>query len=198
MPLPTPEPVEIVLVDAEPSLVLLPGTDGPGDAFLVPAYRFTADDGGQVDLPAVADEALAGPPPTEVTVPETMPPEPVPEPDPQPDPCEVLEEGDSSGTTHTIQTCPTPNEVPPTIGVGYHVDLDLSCPVLRFADDLWINDDGTVEGWSTEGEPFEGGTFTLDDTDHGTFVGDEAGTKVAEFRRLGPAEDVFCEPMSRP
>ena len=60
-PPPEPEPFEITLVDAERSLVLLPAIDGSADAYLVPAYRFTAEDGGIVDLPAVADEALAGP-----------------------------------------------------------------------------------------------------------------------------------------
>ena len=69
VPLPEPEPVEIVLVDAEPSLVLLSAIDGSTDAYLVPGYRFTDADGGRVDLPAVADEALTGPPSTETTVP---------------------------------------------------------------------------------------------------------------------------------
>ena len=103
--LPEPQPLEVVLVDAEPSLVLLPANDGSADAYLVPAYRFTAEDGGTVDLPAVADEALAGPSTTETTVPDTVEPAPVPVPEPQP--CEVLEEADGSGTTHTVQTCPT-------------------------------------------------------------------------------------------
>jgi hypothetical protein len=39
--------------------------------------------------------------------------------------------------------------------------------------------------------------FTLDAADHGTFVGDAAGTLVAEFRALGPGEDIFCMPQPR-
>src|SRR5687768_17819660 len=37
---------------------------------------------------------------------------------------------------------------------------------LDFAGDLWINEDGTVHGWHKDGEPFEGGMFTLDAVDH--------------------------------
>jgi hypothetical protein len=196
-PMPLPQPVEIVLVDAEPSLLPLPGTDGRGDAYLVPAYRFTAEDGGQVDLPAVADEALAGPPPTEVTIPETVPPDPVPEPEPQPDPCEVLEEEDSSGTTHTIQPCPPDVDVL-EIGQGYQVDIDVQCLGFLLGGRVWVPVDAEeVTAWARPGEPFEGGTFTLDTDEHGTFVGDAAGTKVADFRALGPAEDIFCSPRAR-
>jgi hypothetical protein len=204
VPVPEPAPVAVVLVDAERSLVLLPANDGSRDAYLVPAYRFTAEDSGEVDLPAVADEALAGSSSTETTVPDTV--LPPPEPLPEPQPCEVLEEGDASGTTHTAQTCPPPDQDPavlgegeePAVGVAYYVDIDLSCEALAFADALWWNDDGTVHGWFKAGETHEGGTFTLDSEDHGTFVGDAAGEKVAEFRRLQPNEDVFCTPEPRP
>ena len=58
-------------------------------------------------------------------------------------------------------------------------------------------DDEEVAGWADPGERHEGGTFTLDAEDHGTFVGDAAGTLVAEFRTLGPAEDIFCTPEPR-
>ena len=111
VPIPEPQPLEIVLVDAEHSLVVLPANDASGDVYLVPAYRFTAEDGGQVDLPAVADEALTGSPTTtETTVPDTVLPPPRPS-IPEPQPCEVLEEQDpESATTHTIQTCPPPDE----------------------------------------------------------------------------------------
>jgi hypothetical protein len=198
-PVPDPQPVEMVLVDAERSLVLLPATDGSRDAYLVPAYRFTTEDGGTVDLPAVADEALSGSETTQTTVPETVEPQPVPEPEPQP--CQVLEEGDASGTTHTVQTtCPTPDDDALEIGgKGYYVDVDVECAGGSFAlgGRIWITDDEDVGGWADPGERHEGGTFTLDAEDHGTFVGDASGTLVAGFRTLGPAEDIFCTPEPR-
>ena len=197
-PVPEPQPVEIVLVDAEPSLSLLPANDGSGDAYLVPAYRFTAEDGGTVDLPAVADEALTSSVTTETTVPDTVVPEPEPQPEPQP--CEVLEEADASGTTHTVQTCPTLNEDALEIGgEGYYVDVDVECAGGSFAlgGRIWITDDEDVAGWADPGERHEGGTFTLDAEDHGSFVGDASGTLVAEFRTLGPVEDIFCQPEPR-
>jgi hypothetical protein len=200
-----PQPLEVVLVDAEPSLVVLPANDGSADAYLVPAYRFTAKDGSTVDLPAVADEALAGPGTTETTVPDTAVTEPVPVPEPQP--CQVLEEGDDTGTTQTMQTCPTPNPEPgtlpkgekPAIGVGYYVDVDTQCAGGSFVlgTDIWVTDNAEVASWADPGERHEGGTFTLDTDDHGTFVGDAAATKVAEFRALGPAEDILCAPAPR-
>ena len=47
-----------------------------------------------------------------------------------------------------------------------------------------------MAGWADPGERHEGGIFTLDAVDHGTFVGDTAGNLVAEFRALGPAADI--------
>jgi hypothetical protein len=191
IPPPEPQPVEMVLVDAERSLVLLPANDGTGDAYLVPAYRFTSADGGTVDLPAIADEALAGPATTETTVADTVEPAPVPVPEPQP--CEVLEEQDpESATTHTVQTCPTPNEDPrvlaegeePAIGVGYYVDAEVTdahCTwlVVELGDQVWwtpgyYKDD--LYGWS---QPTEGGTFTIHDDGTADFVGDAEKTKTA-------------------
>ena len=124
-PAPTPEPVEVVLVDAEPTLVLLAANDGSTDAYLVPGYRFTDADGGRVDLPAVADESLTTPPTTEPSVPETpILPDPGGKPPVDPQPCgPPLVEEDASGTTHTVQ--PDPDCVDPelAIGVGYYVDV---------------------------------------------------------------------------
>ena len=54
-----------------------------------------------------------------------------------------------------------------------------------------------MAGWADPGERHEGGTFTLDAVDQGTFVGDAAGTLAAEFRPLGPAEDYSCTPEPR-
>ena len=204
-PLPEPEPLELTLVDAERSLVLLPAADGSADAYLVPAYRFTAEDGGQVDLPAVADEALTGTPSTEITVPDTIV-EP-PEPGPVPQPCDVLEEGDASGTTHTVQTCPPPDEdattlgegEEPAVGVGYYVDIDKECGGGSFVlgSDTWISTNDAPFSWGDRSERWEGGTFTLDAADHGRFQGDAAATKVGEFRTLQPNEDIFCTPEPR-
>ena len=198
-PVPAPEALEVVLVDAERSLVLLPSNDGSGDAYLVPAYRFTVADGGTVDLPAVADEALSGPATTETTVPDTTEPAPVPVPEPLP--CEVLEEQDpGTETTHTIQTCPTPEDDLLQIGGdGYYVDVDVECAGGSFVlgGRVWVTEDEAVAGWADPGERHEGGTFTLDAEDHGTFVGDAAGTLTAEFRTLGPNEDIFCQPQPR-
>ena len=163
-PVPDPAPVEILLVDAERSLVLLPANDGSADAYLVPAYRFTADDGGTVDLPAVADEALSGSSTTQTTGPDTIEPPPVPEPEEQP--C-VLEEADSTGTTHTIQTCGTddPQRLPPgeapVVGVGYYVDVDFECTGFLLGDQVWVPADDVVADWERPGERYEGGIFTL-------------------------------------
>ena len=119
--------------------------------------------------------------------------------------CEVLEEGDGTGTTHTIQPCPH-RRAPaarqgeePVLGVGYYVDIDFECgTAFLLGGQSWITDDAEVAGWADPGERHEGGMFTLDAADHGTFVGDADGTLVAEFRPLGPAEDIFCTPEPRP
>jgi hypothetical protein len=66
-----PEPVDVVLHDAELVLVQLPSFDGSGDSYLLSGYRFTGDDGHIAEVAAVDDESLA---PT-TTVPETMVPE---------------------------------------------------------------------------------------------------------------------------
>ena len=212
-PMPDPEPVEVVLTDAEQILLLLPPDDGASGAYLVPGYRMTSDDGHIAEVAAVTDELLS---PT--TVPETrVPAEPeepvVTEPGPTTD-CDVLVEDDGSGTTHTTQPCPPATTVPaddpqalapgeaPEVGVPYYVDVDLSCAggafVLGQRDGIqliWVLEKGDTSTWSTG---HEGGTFTLDAEDHGTFVGDWEGTKQATFRLLGPAEDIFCTPQPRP
>jgi hypothetical protein len=82
----------------------------------------------------------------------------------------------------------------PVIGVGYYVDIDFECRGFVLGDQVWILDDASSADWEQPGERWEGGIFTLDAKDHGTFVGDAARTKVAGFRTLGPAEDIFCTP----
>lgn len=180
-----PEPVEVTLTKAEPVLTPLPASDGSGDVYLVPGYRFSNVDGVVVDVAAVADDSLA---PT-TTVPDTTNSSAVT----PPSKCETLVEGDGSGTTHTIQTCPQPAEPrrlepgqTPEIGVGYYVDVNTHCGMLVFADRWWATDSSTPLPWST---PTEGGTFTLSSADAGTFVGDAEGTKTAEFTARGPASD---------
>jgi len=156
IPYPEPEPIEVTLTDAELVLTLLPAYDGSGDAYLVPGYRFSNADGVIVDVPAVDDDSLA---PT-TTVPDQ--PEPVP-PAIEPAPVDptILEPGQT-----------------PELGVGYYVDVDVECADLVLGGQSWTLEKGDLAGWST---PHEGGTFTLDTPDHGTFVGDAAAEKTATF-----------------
>jgi hypothetical protein len=207
-PLPEPEPLEIVLVDAEPALVLLAANDGSADVYLVPGYRFTDADGGPVDLPAVADEALTGTPETTVP-PESIVPDPGGKPAVDPQPCgEVLVQEDESGTTHTVQPNPdcvdpgpatlAPGEEP-KIGVGYYVDAQVTddhCTwlVVELGGVVWwtpgyYTDD--LFGWS---QPTEGGTFTLTSESEAEFVGDADRTKVATLVPYdGDGERPVCE-----
>ena len=96
------------------------------------------------------------------------------------------------GTTGSGST-PAPGETP-VVGVPYYVDVDVECRAFRLGDQVFMLDEGDTAGWST---PHEGGMFTLDTPDHGTFTGDSAGTKTATFRVPGPAEDIFCSPRPR-
>ncbi len=178
--------MKVTLTKADPVLTTLPASDGSGDVYLVPGYRFSNADGVTVDVAAVADDSLA---PT-TTAPDTTNSSGVT----PPTTCETAVEGDGSGTTHTIQTCPQPAEPrrlepgqTPEIGVGYYVDVNTHCGVLVFADRWWATDSSTPLPWST---PTEGGTFTLSSPDGGTFVGDSEGTKTADFTARGPAADV--------
>jgi hypothetical protein len=203
-----PAAIEVLLVDAEPALVLLGAVDGSRDGYLVPAYRFTDADGGTVDLPAVADAALTTSPPT--TDPRREEPEP---PEPPADPCGTpLVEEDPRGTTLTVQPdtgCAVPEPQPepapladgeePAVGVGYYVDVDTTCEAFELGGTVWILDEGDVSDWADPGERHEGGTFTLDAADHGTFVGDHQGMLTATFRRPAVNEDRgTCTPLPRP
>jgi hypothetical protein len=119
--------------------------------------------------------------------------------------CEVLTEEDASGSTHTVQSCPpTTSTVPgteprplepgeaPAVGVPYHVDVDVACGAFELGGEIWTLEQGDLTDWST---PHEGGTFTLDSPDHGTFVGDADGTKRATFAT--GIEGDGCQPTPR-
>jgi hypothetical protein len=60
-PAPESEPVEVPVTDAEVVLVSIPSWDDTG-TYLVPGYRFTADDGSDPMVPAVSDDVLEPPP----------------------------------------------------------------------------------------------------------------------------------------
>jgi hypothetical protein len=60
-PVPVPEPVEVAVTDAEVVLVSVPSWDDTG-TYLVPGYRFTAEDRSEPLVPAVTDDMLAPPP----------------------------------------------------------------------------------------------------------------------------------------
>jgi hypothetical protein len=197
VPEPAPDPglppaggaIEVVLVDAEPSLVLLGALDGSADAYLVPAYRFTAEDGTTVDLPAVADEALTGAGQPDPGTPDTTdtsatpPPPDTVEPNPKPtEPCEVLVEGDASSTTHTLQ--PAPGCAPQgtvELGVAYDVRVISHCGHIADHDGRWWS---TVEVVTDLGA--DAGTLTLESRDLGVFEGNGL---TADFEARGPAED---------
>ena len=98
-------PAEVVLVDAEVVLLTMAATDGTDATYLVPGYRFTDESGGRVDLPAVADEAVA---PTSTTTLSTA--------------TTVPAETTSIPTTST--TAPEPEPGGLELGVGYYVDID--------------------------------------------------------------------------
>ncbi len=199
-PMPEPEPLEIVLVDAEPALLLLPANDGSRDAYLVPAYRFTDADGGRVDLAAVADESLTAPQTTVTEVPETpILPDPGGKPPVDPQPCgSPLVAEDDRSTTHTVQPNPDCLDPEAAIGVEYYVD------VLPIVHCNWISVEFGGRWWWADGipteeimqwsQPTEGGTLTLLDEGHAEFVGDAQRTKVATLvPYTGPGGRPLCD-----
>jgi hypothetical protein len=178
-----PEPVEVVLHEAERVLVQLPSFDGTGDSYLLSGYRFTGDDGHIAEVAAVDDESLAPTPPPDTTVPTAE--------------CETLVEQDASGTTHTVNPCPPATEPAdpelrplaegeqPQVGVAYYVDVQVmtghcSWISAEVADRWWWAELSNEElaHWST---PTEGGSFTLVDEATAEFVGDADRTKVAKL-----------------
>ncbi len=161
-PYPEPEPVTIVLTDVQPVLLFIGGWDG-GDAYLVPGYLFSAEDGSTVAVPAIPDDLIEQPR-------VKIQPEPLPLPgetEPMPAPAE------GKGAE---------------IGVGYYVDVVLHCGTVTFDGSSWITDTD-VSGWN---DGTEGGTFTLTSPDEAEFVGDANRDKVASFKRQ-PGDPVACE-----
>ena len=114
-------------------------------------------------------------------------------PEPEPQPC-VLEEADGTGTTHTVQTCGTPEDKAvrlgpdeePEVGVGYYVDVDVVVHCNWVSVELggrwWWADGIPTDEISQWAQPTEGGILTLLDEGHAEFVGDAgARTKVANL-----------------
>jgi len=207
-----PGPLVVTLREAARVLVVMPAHDGSGDRYLVPGYRFGADDGTLVEVVALADDALAPAPSTETTVPPTDVPDTAVDPalppgaEPGSPACEVWSAEDGAGTRHTVQPCPNvippvgpdpvvlPAGAEPALGVPYLVDVDVACGGLVLGDRVWVLEDGDRSGWST---PHEGGALTLEAPDRATFLGDAAGAKRATFRPLGPEEEPGCTPQPR-
>lgn len=102
-----PEPIEIVLHEADRILVVAPAFDDSGDMYLVPGYRFRGDDAATVDAVAVDDESLAPAP----TAPEPGTTEPVPDVPGSSEPCLPVEPG-PDGAVPDI--CRMPGSVPPS------------------------------------------------------------------------------------
>jgi hypothetical protein len=99
---------------------------------------------------------------------------------------------DSSPTQGPTTTAPAA----PSVGVGYHVDVDLDCNAFELSG-IWALVEGDPRSWQPAGERHEGGTFTLDSPTTGRFVGDAAETKVATFRLLSADEEPTCLPLPR-
>jgi hypothetical protein len=127
----------------------------------------------QAPLPLVLRPGARPTPPEQATPPATRPPDPG---------GAVLPDGQPVPLTE--------------VGKGYSVDVDLVCGAFELAGS-WVLDEGDLSTWQPPGERHEGGMFTLDAIDHGTFRGDAAGTKVATFRRLPDGEAPPCAPVPR-
>ncbi len=164
-----PEPVEITLHDAERVLVWLPAQDGSADSYLLSGYRFSGDDGAIVEIAAVADESLA--PTTTVPANETtIPPD-------APDGREI--ESSDPELTHLS------DGEQPKVGVPYYVDLNVMTGHCTWVSvevaDHWYWAELPAEELASWSTPTEGGSFTLVEEGRAEFVGDAAGTKVAQL-----------------
>jgi hypothetical protein len=86
--------------------------------------------------------------------------------------------------------------LPVVAGTSHYVDVDLRCEAFEL-EGIWVLDEGDTSTWQPSGDRHEGGMFTLDADDHGTFVGDVQGMKTATFRRVGAGESPACAPIPR-
>ena len=163
-PEPEPEPVTIVLTGVEPILLFVGGWDGT-DAYLVPGYLFSADDGSTVAVPAIPDDLIEQP-----DVPKPMP------------------SGDTEDMRIDDGLAPLGDGEKAEVGRSYYVDVVLHCGTVTFDGSTWITDTD-VSGWN---DGTEGGTFTLTSPDEAKFVGDANNDKVAAFTRQ-PGDPVACE-----
>jgi hypothetical protein len=80
-----PQPIEVVLHQAQRILVLIAASDDSGDTYLVPGYRMTGDDGQVVEVPSIDAEAILPTPTTTTPAPgaaECKGGTPYPEPGP--------------------------------------------------------------------------------------------------------------------
>jgi hypothetical protein len=147
----------------------------------VPAYRFTDQSGGRVDLPAVADDALTSPTTTDTTVPETgVLPDPGGVEPVEPQPCgPPLVEEDASGTTHTVQPKPDCTRQ------AERIELMLHCVNIVDWQGMWWSTEAInqPDGWVGKG------SVTLEVDGSATYVDDGTPDEPATFVARGPAED---------
>lgn len=108
----TEPPANITITGAEMVILAVPSWDDSG-TYLVPGYRFVADDGSRPEVPAVADAALVQPPEAD---PPDLPDEPVgPDgeitPEPAPDMPEDSEDAVDTGSV--VPALPPQTDPPP-------------------------------------------------------------------------------------
>lgn len=111
----SPAPVDVVLHGAERILTLTYANDGSTDAYLVPGYRFTGDDGVVVEVASVDDASLAPVAPPAPTEPPVLP-------EPQPGdtggvstmPCRQPEPGPDGAVPDICLTGPVTADLPPS------------------------------------------------------------------------------------
>jgi hypothetical protein len=99
------EVADVAVTDADIVLVAVPSWDGSG-TYLIPGYRFAAEDGSTPVVPAVADEALVAPP-AGGSDPATPPPAPAGE-DPAPTTAEAPHQAAGEGTAPTTAEASAP------------------------------------------------------------------------------------------
>ncbi|MGE3621395.1 MAG: hypothetical protein AB7L84_13125 [Acidimicrobiia bacterium] len=189
-----PEPIEIVLREAEVVLILTGSWDGT-TSYLVPGYRFTGDDGSRPSVVAVLDEAVTGrvPDGTVPDVPVTDLPAPapaptaVPTPAPEPPPDCTTPSGGTSCATVAPPGEPGTKPSPGTVASAVPVEvepgecgiepLDGPVPELR-----WVLDPAAPGGTSVPADLAGRGTLSwTGDARVGTTATylDESGRELA-------------------